>query len=68
MAAEEWEAAPMLALVADVPVSQAKPHGHDAGDSDSLDGCAPLGVTKSPGGVIYAVEKCNGEIYHRRMN
>jgi hypothetical protein len=35
---------PMLMLVVDVPVVQAKPHGH--GDSGSPDGCVPMGVTK----------------------
>jgi hypothetical protein len=60
---------PMLVLVADVPVAQAKPHGHghDAGDSGSPDGCVPMGVTKHSDGSVWAVEKCHGQTYYERM-
>jgi hypothetical protein len=61
---------PILVLVADVPVAQAKPHGHghDAGDSGSPDGCIPMGVTRDDKGVVYAVEKCHGHLSYERMN
>jgi hypothetical protein len=53
---------PMLVLLADVPVAQAKPHGHDAGDSGSPDGRIPMRVTRDDKGVVYAVEKCHGHL------
>ena len=61
---------PMLGLLANVPVAQAKPHGHghDAGDSGSPDGCIPMGVTRDDKGVVYAVEKCHGHLSYERMN
>jgi hypothetical protein len=32
------------------------------------DGCVPIGVTKSPNGIVYADEDCHGKIYRSRMN
>jgi hypothetical protein len=58
-----------LATLADTSPAMAQQMAPEKpGGTGSPDGCVPLGVTKSPSGVVYAVEKCNGEIYHRRMN
>jgi hypothetical protein len=57
---------PMLMLAADVPVAQAKSHGH--GDSGSPDGCVPMGVTKHADGTVWAIEECNGQNYFTKMN
>jgi hypothetical protein len=61
---------PMLMLIADVPVAQAKPHGHgqEAGDSGSPDGCVPMGVTRDDKGDVWAVEHCHGFPYYTKMN
>jgi hypothetical protein len=32
------------------------------------DGCVPVGVSKSPNGIVYADEDCHGKIYRSRMN
>jgi hypothetical protein len=41
-----------------------KPHP----DEPHGDGCVPIGVTKSPNGIVYADEDCHGNVYRRRMS
>jgi hypothetical protein len=32
------------------------------------DGCVPVGVSKSPNGIVYGIEECHGEKYKTRLN
>lgn len=58
-----------LPFVADLPAAIAhqmridKPNNAPRGD-----GCVPVGVSKSPNGIVYAIEECHGEKYKTRMN
>jgi hypothetical protein len=40
----------------------------DKPNTSGVDGCVPVGVSKSPNGIVYAIEECHGEKYKTRMN
>jgi hypothetical protein len=57
---------PVLAYTAPAIAEQMridKPNNAPRGD-----GCVPVGVSKSPNGIVYAIEECHGEKYKTRMN
>lgn len=58
-----------IPLVVDMPAVIAQQMRVDRPSNEPRgDGCTPPGVSKSPNGIVYAIEECHGEKYKTRMN